>query len=81
MTHNLSAIDGSNISSQYSITVETQINNISGVGSFTEDSTYINPSVIILTTTTESTDTEYVSFNMSNYKDGNSNQNILLFKY
>ncbi|XP_060858702.1 serine proteinase stubble-like [Metopolophium dirhodum] len=34
-----------------------------------ENSSYTYPSENILTTTTDSTDTEYVSFNMSNYKD------------
>jgi len=72
--HNLSAIDGSNTFPLYSITtVETHINNTSGGGSFKENSTYINSSEAILITTTDSTNTEYIPFNMSNYKDGQSN--------
>lgn len=57
----------------YTFTVKTLIYNTSG-GSFTENSTHIYPSEIILTTTTDSTDTDYAPFNMSNYKDGQSNQ-------
>jgi len=48
-------------------------------GLFTENSSYTYPSEKMLTTTTDNT--EYVSFNMSNYKDGQSNQDVLLFKY
>ncbi|KAL5238777.1 hypothetical protein ACI65C_006187 [Semiaphis heraclei] len=68
--HNLTVIDRSNISALYSITtVETHINNTSGEGSLQKNSTYKNPSETILMTTTDSTDTEFVLFNMSNYKD------------
>lgn len=79
--HNLTVIDRSNISALYSITtVETHINNTSGEGSLQKNSTYKNPSETILMTTTDSTDTEFVLFNMSNYKDGQSTQEVLIFK-
>lgn len=64
----------------YTFTVKTPMYNTTD-GSFTENSTYTYPSEIILTTTTDSTDTEHAPFNMSNYKDGQSNQDVLLFKY
>ncbi|XP_022166847.1 serine proteinase stubble-like [Myzus persicae] len=66
VTHNISVINGLNISSLYSVTIN--INNTSG-GSFTENLTHIYNSEIILTTTTDFTNTEYAAFNMSNYKD------------
>ncbi|XP_025190361.1 serine proteinase stubble-like [Melanaphis sacchari] len=75
VTHKLSAVDDSNISPLYTLTAKTHINNTFGKP-LTESSTREYPSKVNLTTATNSTDTEKISFNMSNYKDACGRQLI-----
>ncbi|XP_050061752.1 serine proteinase stubble-like isoform X2 [Aphis gossypii] len=64
VTHNLSAVDGTNI---LPLVIKTHIINNTSSKPLTKNNTRIHPSKVILTT--DSTDTEIPPFNMSNYKD------------
>jgi len=70
VVHNLSAVSDSNINSPlYTHIVKTHINNTFDK-SLTKSNVRVYPSKVILTTTTDSTDTEKLPYNISNYKDG-----------
>ncbi|XP_060845043.1 serine proteinase stubble-like [Rhopalosiphum padi] len=69
VVHNLSAVSDSNINSPlYTHIVKTHINNTFDK-SLTKSNVRVYPSEVILTTTTDSTDTEKLPYNISNYKD------------
>ncbi|CAH1733314.1 unnamed protein product [Aphis gossypii] len=64
VTHNLSAVDGTNI---LPLVIKTHIINNTSSKPLTKNNTRIHPSKVVLTT--DSTDIEIPPFNMSNYKD------------